>query len=139
MTQFQQTASTESSASNEIPRLQWTAIRSMMRDHLADRPVHLREIVAGEAGSVQPDLQGDVVGVSRSLQVWKNLLVLRGGRAEWLERFPRDNPWRDRCRKILGEEGAQRLVFPRLNVARGPVIEEADSDEVIFRLGRGNG
>ena len=31
------------------------------------------------------------------------------------------------------------LLLPRLNVAGGPVVEEADAEEVMIGLGDGNG
>src|SRR3954467_12065788 len=54
--------------------------------------------------------------------------------AKRLERFERDDPWRHRSRKALGEEWAERLVFPRLQVARRPVIEQHDAEDVLFRV-----
>src|SRR4051812_1382344 len=42
-----------------------------------------------------------------------------------------DHPWADAGQEILGEEGAERLIFPRLDVARGPVIEQAIARDVI--------
>src|SRR4051812_43329595 len=54
--------------------------------------------------------------------------------AKRLECFQRDDPWRHRSRKALREEWAERLVFPRLDIARRPVIEQHDAENVLFRL-----
>src|SRR5688500_3246465 len=55
-----------------------------------------------------------------------------GGNAIGLERLPRDDPGRDARRKILGQKRAQRLVLPRLDVARRPVINQANAEQVLF-------
>src|SRR3982751_2121016 len=54
--------------------------------------------------------------------------------AKRLECFQRDDPWRHRSRKALGEEWAERLVFPCLQVARRPVVEQDDTEDVLFRV-----
>ena len=43
-----------------------------------------------------------------------------------------------RGRKVLGEERPQRLVLPRLDVARRPVVQQAESEDPRRRLGGGH-
>ena len=45
--------------------------------------------------------------------------------AKRLQRLERDDPRRDRGREVLREERPERLVLPRLDVARGPVVQQA--------------
>src|SRR5690606_26777493 len=47
------------------------------------------------------------------------------------QRFARDDPWRDGAGEILGQEGAERLVFPGLQVARRPIVEQAQPEQVV--------
>src|SRR5687767_13908770 len=47
------------------------------------------------------------------------------GSHERCHRFGRHYPWRDAGQEVLGEEWSERLIFPGLQVARGPVVEEA--------------
>ena len=55
-------------------------------------------------------------------------------RAERRQRFERHHPGRYvRC-KALGEKRPQRLVFPGLDVARRPVVQDAEPEDVILRL-----
>ncbi len=65
-------------------------------------------------------------------QVLERLGVLRrGGHAERLERGERDDPRRDRRGERLAEERAQRLVLPALDVARAPVVDEHEAEDVL--------
>src|SRR6476646_5552555 len=57
--------------------------------------------------------------------------------AERGQRFRGDHPGRDGCEKAFAEEGAERLVFPALNVARGPIVEQAKPGDMVS--GRGDG
>src|SRR5262249_40526106 len=54
------------------------------------------------------------------------------------QRLGRDPPWRDAGAEALAEERTERLVFPSLDVARRPIVEEAEAGDVTFRLGDGN-
>ena len=55
-------------------------------------------------------------------------------RAKWLECVERHDPRRDRRRKILREERTERLILPRLDVARRPVVDETQAEDVSLRL-----
>ena len=50
-----------------------------------------------------------------------------GRRAERRQRVQRDDPRRDRRREVLREKRPERLVLPALDVARRPVVHEADA------------
>src|SRR5262249_56436521 len=52
--------------------------------------------------------------------------------------FGSDDPRRDGGEKAFAEEWTQRLVFPRLDVARGPIVQQAESRDVARRVGDGN-
>src|SRR5262249_49194586 len=54
------------------------------------------------------------------------------------QRFGRDDPRRDRGAKALAEEGAEWLGFPSLDIPRGPIVEQAESADMIRRIRNGN-
>ncbi len=58
-------------------------------------------------------------------------VLWRGRRAERLERGERDDPRRHRRGERLAEERAQRLVLPALDVARAPVVDEHEAEDVL--------
>src|SRR5208337_2273103 len=58
----------------------------------------------------------------------------RLGNAERRQRLAGDHPGRDGTSEILAEEWSQRLRLPLLDVARRPVVEETEPEEVIGRL-----
>ena len=65
--------------------------------------------------------------------------ALERGAAEGLERLERHDPWRDGGGEALGEEGPERLVLPGLHVARRPVVQEYDAEDVIERVADAHG
>ena len=56
------------------------------------------------------------------------------GQAIRRKRFERHDPRRDRRREALGQEWTQRLIFPGLNIARRPIIQQAKPEHVRFRV-----
>ena len=60
---------------------------------------------------------------------------LERGHAKRRQRLHGHDPGRDGGGKALGQERSQRLIFPGLNVARRPVVEQAQAEDVRFRLG----
>ena len=54
--------------------------------------------------------------------------------AERSESLHRDDKRRDSRREILGQKRPERLVFPRLNVAGGPVVYEAQPEDMFLRF-----
>ena len=65
------------------------------------------------------------VGASRGTAAAPDRLrgARTGGTPERRQRLHRHHPRRDRGGEVLGEERAQRLVLPRLDVARRPVVD----------------
>src|SRR6185369_4319237 len=51
--------------------------------------------------------------------------------AERRKRVGTDDPRRNTGQEILGQERPERLIFPRLQVARGPVVEKAISRNML--------
>src|ERR1051325_9922653 len=120
-------------AGEEIAGLQVAAIRGVMRDELRDRPIHVAEVAAADPCAVQPDfyrdVERDVVFEMRQHRIFAlRLHAIR------LERVERDDPRRDRRRKVLREKRTERLVLPRLDVARQPVVDETEAEDVIERV-----
>src|SRR5436305_1023494 len=54
--------------------------------------------------------------------------------AKWRERLRAHYPRADAGQEILREERSKRLIFPRLDVARRPVIEQAETGDMLARL-----
>jgi len=61
-----------------------------------------------------------------------------GGDKEGLQRGHGGYPGGDGGGEALGEEGAEGLVLPGLDVAGGPVVEQADAEEVLGGFGDGD-
>jgi len=77
-----------------------------------------------------------VVAVAFVLQVIENLGVLLWARdAKVVKGFEGDDPRGDGGAEVLAEEGAEGDVFPLLDVAGGPVVEEHKAKNVVLRLG----
>lgn len=77
------------------------------------------------------------MAVSVVLQVIEDRWVLgRAGDAQVIEGFEGDNPRGDGRAKVFAEKGAEGDVFPLLDVAGGPIVEEHKAKDVILRLGR---
>ena len=63
-------------------------------------------------------------------------VLLGASDAKVIEGFEGDDPGRDGGAKVLAEEGAEGDVFPLLDVAGGPIVEEHEAEDVVLRLGR---
>src|SRR5271155_672056 len=63
----------------------------------------------------------------------------RGGNTIGLECGHRCDPRRDCRREVLREEGTEWLIFPRLHIARGPVVQQAHAEEVAICIGNWDG
>ena len=50
------------------------------------------------------------------------------------QRFQRHHPGRDAGSEVLREEGTERLVFPGLHIAGGPVVQQAQAEDVVFGI-----
>src|SRR5436305_308915 len=77
-------------------------------------------------GAVQLDLELQVEPpVATAGEVWQRRRLLgRGLDTAVAEQRERRHPGRDRRLERLAEEGAERHVLPRLDVARAPVVDE---------------
>jgi hypothetical protein len=61
------------------------------------------------------------------------------GSVEGFERCHGGDPRGDCGGEVFGKEGAERLIFPGLDVARGPVVKKAYAEEVVRGVSDGNG
>ena len=111
-------------------------VRQLLRHRPVEAGVRPRDDRAGEL-DLELDVETPVCG---NAQVGERLGILRRGRHEpvFQERKRRD-PRRDRGRERLSEEGTERLVLPRLDVARAPVVDQNDSEHVLAEVGGRNG
>ena len=53
--------------------------------------------------------------------------------SERFERFQRHDPRRDAGAEIFRQKRTERLVFPRLNIARAPVVHQDQAKNVVGR------
>ncbi len=73
-------------------------------------------------------------------EVGKRRRVLRGrGDAEGFEGLERDDPRRDGGEEVLAQKRPQRHVFPPLDVARAPVVDEHEPEDVLLGALDGDG
>ena len=128
-----------------------------MGDELRRGPVEVAGIAAGqlvrrkplggECRRVQEHLEldveragclvGAVVEVGQQRGIVRRPLSLR--RAERCQGLRRDHPRRDAGAEALAEERTERLILPGLDVARRPVVQQAEAGDVLRRLGDGDG
>ena len=62
-------------------------------------------------------------------------VLLRAGNAQVIQGLESDDPRGDGGAEVFAEEGPQGNVFPLLDVACGPIVEEHEAEDVILRLG----
>mmetsp|Transcript_4941 Transcript_4941/g.17802 ORF Transcript_4941/g.17802 Transcript_4941/m.17802 type:complete len:315 (+) Transcript_4941:3963-4907(+) len=100
----------------------------------------------GHRRRLEPDLQLDVEGGIRAMggrvEIGQRLRVFGRPRerdAEGRERVHRDDPRRDGGAEVLGQEGAERLVLPGLDVAGAPVVEQREAEGMLVGLVDGEG
>src|SRR5262249_6044223 len=102
------------------------------------------EAAFAHAGGLQGDFESDVEG---GYGFGRVEVGERGGvacgtcgcrDAPGRQGFEGNDPRGDGGGEALREEGTERLVFPRLDVARGPVVEEAEAKDVAFGFGDGD-
>ncbi|VVN19213.1 hypothetical protein PS676_04212 [Pseudomonas fluorescens] len=105
-----------------------------------------RQVLLAHAFGEQQDFQLDVEGARGLIafveQVGQRLRIAFRTRwlrtAERLQRFGCHHPWRDAGNETLRQERPQWLVFPRLDIPRRPVVEQAETGDVIGGLTDGN-
>jgi hypothetical protein len=125
----------------------------VVRDDLRGRPVHCGRAVALREPVRRQAVGAHCRGGERDRQIDRQCalrLVLRVGQigergrvacgtgrlrhAERGECLCGDDPGRDGGEEVFGEERAERLIFPGLDIARGPVVEQAEPADAIPRL-----
>mmetsp|Transcript_5796 Transcript_5796/g.18243 ORF Transcript_5796/g.18243 Transcript_5796/m.18243 type:complete len:430 (-) Transcript_5796:18-1307(-) len=119
------------------------SVDAVVGELLEDAPVHVLVVGVGDDHrvallGVDRHRQVDVVVARRRVaQVRQRLrLGLRGaGDAEGLKGEGRDDPRRDGRAEVLAQERAERDVLPLLDVARTPVIEGREAEDLLVRLG----
>ena len=73
--------------------------------------------------------------VTFKFKIIQNLRILRRRHgSEWLQSLQRHNPGRNRTAEIFCQKWSKRYIFPTLDVARAPVVEEDDAEEVVGGL-----
>src|SRR5437868_14431894 len=134
-------------ATEQVAWLYVAAVRALVRDELRHRPVRLAEARARDAHRLlhlrraELHLELDGIGafalVGVVVQVGKRFGIFfraREGRAAVrLERIHRHDPRRDGGGEALRKERTERLVFPRLHIARRPIVEEQRAEEMLVR------
>src|SRR5258706_6477813 len=85
--------------------------------------------------NLELDIDGPTLSVAGAIQVSERLGILRRApprTTEWRKRIQRYDPRRNRGREILGLEWPQRGRLPGLNVARRPVVQQTDAENMIL-------
>src|SRR5438309_3246853 len=112
-----------------------------MRELLRQRPVERPRVAARDGLAVQLHLERYVerpVAPAGEIGQWPRILLRRLD-ARVLEQGERRHPRRDRGLERLAEVGAERLVLPGLDVARAPVVDEDDAEDVVGEPSDRNG
>ncbi len=128
----------------------------MVRHHLRHSPVHVAGTAEGnplrrqafvthglsQQQHLQLDIQRTLLLVLLVVEIRQRLRVTLGprrlGTTEGLQRFGHHDPGRDAGGEALGQEWPQRLVLPGLQVARRPVVEQAEARHMAARLANRN-
>ncbi len=116
----------------------------MVRDHLPEGPVQRFEFALAHqhwllhASRPEPNLDRDAIRPAVRAQVRQRLRVpalpRRRGAPEGRQRLACDHPGRNRGGEVLGQERPERLILPRLNVPRGPIVQQANAEQMLFRF-----
>ncbi len=104
-----------------------------MGELLRHRPVEGASVPARDHVAVQLHLEVDVEGpISPASEVReRDRLLLRRLDPALFEQRERCHPRRNRRLERLAEEGAERDVLPGLDVARAPVVDEDDAEDML--------
>ena len=113
-----------------------------MHQLLHRRPVHVFEIGAADVGGfvhrrgAQGHIELQIVIVRlRLLQIRQRHRLLRRARhAKRLQRLAGDDPGADRGGERLGLERPERHIFPLLDIARAPVVQQDKAEDHLFGL-----
>ena len=100
-------------------------------------------IVSVEMNTSSFTFEASALLIGGGMEVWERFGIggwaWRGWDAEGFEGSHGGDPRRDGGGEVFREEGAEGLVLPGLNVAGGPVVEQADAEEVMVCLSDGDG
>ena len=129
--------------SHHVAGMDVAAVDRVVRKLLAHVPVHVLEIGTAhrEAFAIFGNdfhFEGHVVmALSLVSEVRQNRRVLvRSRNAIRRQSVQRDDPRAHAGTKTLAQERAERHVFPFLDVARGPIVEQRQAEDEVIRLGR---
>src|SRR5579883_85204 len=128
------------SARDQIARAQVASVRCVMRHHLRRCPVHMAECCFAQPyrfpqpRRLQKHLQLNIESALRRPQIpERRCFMRRRFRPKWLQRFERNHPRRNAGREIFRQKRAERLIFPALNIARRPVVQQTKTRDVFLR------
>ena len=119
---------------HQVARPDARPVRGRVRELLRHRPVEAARVAARDHGAVQLHLERHVerpVAPRRAGAAAARAPAVGGGDAAVLEQRERRHPRRDRGGEALAEERAERDVLPGLEVARAPVVDEHDAEDVV--------
>ena len=132
--------------------MQVAAVGGVVGQHLTDRPVEVFHVGLAQQMRLgvfvahflclDKDLKIDVDAAKFFVLLVGEIIerlriagfAFKGFRSERRKSLHRHDERRDRCREILCEERPERLVFPRLDVAGGPVVDETEAEDLFLRL-----
>src|ERR1700722_19723150 len=135
----------------QIATAQIAAIDGVMRQHLRDAPVGMAETAmrqpyrtrarGAHGGGLEQyfELNIECAAGARAaaVEIGERLRLIRAASPRYaigVERLERHDPGRDRGGEVLTQKRAEGLVFPGLQIARRPVIQQAQAEHVRFRL-----
>src|SRR5690349_19330590 len=86
--------------------------------------------------NLEIDIETAKIIVAGVAQIFERLRIIRTAfesfRSKRSECLHRHDVWRDRRREILCEKGTERLIFPCLNIASRPVVDETHAEDMIL-------
>src|SRR5580658_7091428 len=121
----------------------------MMSDHLREAPVQLLRTHTAEPHRLQRRIAhllcrqihlklnvNPLLSIlsRREIRQWLRVTLSASGELHSIgrERLHRHHPWRDGGGKALTKKRSERLILPRLNIARRPVIQQAHPENVLL-------
>jgi hypothetical protein len=112
-----------------------------VRELLRHRPVEIAGVRTRHHRAVQLDLEREVESpVAATGEMRERRRVLHRSRhSSALQERERRHPRGDRRRERLAEERPERLVLPRLEVSRAPVVHQHDAEDVLGERVDGHG